>query len=99
MILQPQVAALQGVVGDASPEGQDLHQEGGSSGDTECHDTHPNADSRKLREEKNKKTKQNHTKAREARNRLLPPPPSPPPSPPSPPSSFVAADENPLKKS
>eukprot|EP00434_Breviolum_minutum_P032025 symbB.v1.2.028321.t1/scaffold2879.1/size76250/3 len=34
-----------GVVGDASPEGQDLHQEGGSSGDTECHDTHPNADS------------------------------------------------------
>jgi len=32
--------------GDATPEGQDLDQEeGGSSGDTDCHDTHPNADS------------------------------------------------------
>lgn len=61
-IQRPQVAALQGVVGDASPEGQDLHQEGGSSGDTECHDTHPNADSGKLREEKNKKTTQNQKK-------------------------------------
>ena len=40
------------MLGDASPEGQDLDQEeGGSSGDTDCHDTHPNADSGKLREE------------------------------------------------
>ena len=38
------------MLGDATPEGQDLDQEeGGSSGDTDCHDTHPNADSGKLR--------------------------------------------------
>ena len=46
-------STLQAALGDASPEGQDLDQEeGGSSGDTDCHDTHPNADSGKLREEK-----------------------------------------------
>ena len=59
------------MLGDASPEGQDLDQEeGGSSGDTDCHDTHPNADSGKLREEV---LKQKHTRKTHVKNRGLPP--------------------------
>ena len=60
------------MLGDATPEGQDLDQEeGGSSGDTDCHDTHPNADSGKLREEVLETT--NAQEKKQYKNRGLPP--------------------------